>query len=104
MAQMKAKDQLEAILSRLTNEQGEFTNDYKRGLGDAIEYALGRKELNLEPSLTVDKLFSLMIPIVEAMPDTRADDIADDLQWLQELHNKVSASRIKSLNGRNELS
>lgn len=50
MAQMKAKDQLEAVLSRLTKEQGEYVNDYKRGLMDAIEYALGSKELNLEPT------------------------------------------------------
>jgi hypothetical protein len=49
MSQMKAKDQLEAVLSRLTNEQGECVNDYRRGLINAIEYALGRKELNLEP-------------------------------------------------------
>ena len=96
MAQMRAKDELEAILSMLTNEQGECVNEYKRGLINAIEYALGLKELNLEPSLTVDKLFSLMIPIVEAIPDTRADDIADDLRWLQQLHQKV--------NGRNALS
>ena len=90
MAQMRAKDELEAILSMLTNEQGECVTDYRRGLINAIEYALGLKELNLEPSLTVDKLFSLMIPIVEAIPDTRADDIADDLRWLQQLHQKVN--------------